>query len=275
MKSFRQGILIAVAVVMIAVSVILILLNQGVKEKTMGSGTESFTGTIEKLIFEAGACEIEIREGEAGQVTLWYQGMQADDISASLENGTLKIKSSYKSGWNLGRLIRIGRKRDEAKICLTIPKDMVFQSAILEFGAAEVEVERVVAEDLTLTIGAGEMNAQYLAGSKSAKLSVGAGSLEAEQVSFTNADLNCGVGEMKLSGEILGDSIVDCGVGEVEIAMTIAEEAYRGKLSCGLGSLKFGKTSVDGSGKREYGTSSAENRMDIKCGLGEVEVWFQ
>ncbi len=274
MKSFRQGILIAAAVVMIAVSVILILLNQGVKEKRMGSGTESFTGTIENLIFEAGACEIEIREGETEQVTLWYQGMPAEDISGSLENGTLKIKSTYKS-WSLGRLIRIGRKKEEAKICLTIPKDMAFKKAVLEFGAAEVMVERILAEDLTLTVGAGEMNAQYLAGSRSAKITVGAGSLKADQVSLKDADLNCGVGEMKLSGEILGDSTVDCGVGEVEIAMTTDEDTYRGKLSCGLGSLKFGKISVDGSGKREYGTSSAENRMDIKCGVGEVEVWFQ
>lgn len=275
MKSFRQGILIAVAVVMIAVSVILILLNQGVKGEATVSETENFTGTIEKLIFQAGACEIEIREGGSGEVTLQYQGMRAKDISAGLENGTLKIKSTYKSGWSLGRLIRIGRKKDEAKICLTVPKDMVLKEAVLEFGAAEVTVERIAAEDLTLTIGAGEVNAQYLAGSKSAKLSVGAGSLTAEQVSLVNADLNCGVGELKLSGEILGDSTVDCGVGEVELALTASEEAYRGKLSCGLGSLKFGRMSLDGSGKREYGTSLAENRMDIKCGVGEVEVWFQ
>lgn len=276
MKSFRQSILVAAAVVMIAACVILILLNRGVKEKTPGSGEEKYTGTIENLLVEAGACKIEIIEGGADSVTLQWEGIPSDEISGTLENGTLKIKSSYSKSWNLGLLFKFSsKKRKDAKIILTIPKDTVFQNVEMEFGAAEVEAERIQAEDLKISVGAGEMEANYLLARKSAKISVGAGSLSANAVSLTNADLNCGVGEMELSGEILGDSTIDCGVGEVQLTLTTDEDSYRGKLDCGLGSLKFGKTSVNGSGKKDYGTSSAENRMDIKCGVGEVDVHFR
>lgn len=276
MKSFRQSILIAAAVVMIAACVILILLSRGVKEKKPGSGEERYTGTIENLVVEAGACEIEIVEGGTDAVTLSWQGIPSEDISGTLENGTLKIKSSYSKNWNLGFLIKFTtKKREDAKIVLTIPKDKVFQSVVLEFGAAEVEAERILAEELKISVGAGEMEADYLWAGKSAKISVGAGSLSADAVSLTNADLNCGVGEMDLAGEIFGDSTVDCGVGEVELTLTTEEASYRGRLDCGLGSLKFGTISVNGSGKKDYGASSAENRMDIKCGVGEVDVHFR
>ncbi|MCH5273659.1 MAG: DUF4097 family beta strand repeat protein [Lachnospiraceae bacterium] len=277
MQSFKRSILIAAAIVLIAGSIILILVNKGTKEKNMTTETEIYTGTVENLIFEAGACEIEIKEGQAGQVELWYQGIRAEDISGKLENGTLKIKSSHKNIWNVSFFgIKIGnRNKKDAKICLTVPKDTVFQSVVMNFGAAQVEAERILAEDLKLTIGAGEMTAEYLLANSSAEISVGAGSLSVNGASLTNADLKCGVGQMKLSGELFGNGKVDCGVGEVELSLTTEEEIYRGNLDCGLGSIRVGKNSVNGTGKSEYGTSSAENRIDIKCGVGEVDVHFK
>ncbi len=275
MRSFRQGIFIAAAVVMILVCVALIFVKQSTKEKEGVSGMEIYTEKIEKLVFEAGACRIEIKEGETDEVVLAYEGIRAEDISGKLENDTLRIKCSHKNKWGMKLFgIRFGNE-DEAKISLTLPKNRVFQSVTMEFGAAQIRAEKICAEDLTLTVGAGEMSAEYLLGSKSAKISVGAGSLKADEVNLVNADLDCGVGELKLIGEVSGDSTVDCGVGSVVLTLTGQEDAYRGSLDCGLGSLRFGDNSINGSGKREYGTASAENRMDIKCGVGEVDVRFR
>lgn len=275
MKSLKQGIFIVIALVMIGVAVTLILLKKDEGGGTVISETEIFKGEITELIFEAGACQVEINKGIEGQVTVHYEGIKAKYITGDLEDGKLKIRYNPKNSFSLFGINLGSGLAKKAKITLTVPEETVFKNVTMEFGAAEVRAERIMAEELFLTVGAGEMNADYLFASKSAKITVGAGSLTADKVAFTNAELKCGVGEMELSGEIYGDSTVDCGVGEVEIALTTEEDIYRGKLDCGLGDISFGRTSVDGSGKKEFGTSSAENRMDIKCGVGEVDVHFR
>lgn len=277
MKSLKQGIFIVIALVMIGAAVALILFHKDEGGGTVISDTEVFKGEITELIFEVGACQVEIEKGIEGQVMVHYEGIKAEYMTGDLKDGVLKIKYNPKNNWNFSLFgIKFGSGSSEkAKITLTIPEETVFKSVAMEFGAAGVRAERIMAEELFLAVGAGEMNADYLFASKSAKINVGAGSLTADKVILTNAELECGVGEIELSGEVYGDSTVECGVGEVEIALTTEEESYRGKLDCGLGDISFGRTSVDGSGKKEYGTSSAENRMDIKCGVGEVDVHFR
>ena len=135
-------------------------------------------------------------------------------------------------------------------------------------------MEEVRAKKLYITVGAGELNAKSLTATESAHFTVGAGSFVAEDVALTNADLECGVGEMKVSGTLDGASVAECGVGSMEIAIAGEQAEYYGELNCGLGEIECGDIQIGGSGKQSYGTSSAERRMDIKCGIGEVDVRF-
>jgi len=274
MHSFKQWLYILIAVVMIGASVLLIVRKKDGKN-TDDSKTEmitEYTEEIAEVIFEAGACKIEIQEGDSEGVTVHGMNITSSAFSSSCIDGVLKIKYTPKNSWD--DFLDFDNWGKKEKIILTIPKDSVFDQVTMKFGAAEVTAERIQAKDLVIEVGAGEMEADYLFASNSAKITVGAGELHADKVNLTNADLNCGVGEMELAGEIYGKSVAECGVGEINISLTTEEETYRGKLDCGLGEITFGRASVDGSGKKEYGTSSAKNRMDIKCGVGEVDVRF-
>lgn len=274
MKSAKQIVFIIIGAAMILLAVGLIFLKQGSDkgERLQGeSGTRVFKGPVNALIFEAGACEIDIVTGDTQDYILEYESLAHATISDRLENGELKITLDVDSAWSSKWL---KSDLDDAKITLTIPKDAELESALFEFGAADIAMEEITAKKLYLTVGAGELNAERLTATELARFNVGAGAFFAEDVALTNAELVCGVGEMVISGIFDGDTTADCGVGSMELAVRGEQEEYRGELNCGLGEIDFGNIEIDGSGKRSHGTSSAESRMNIKCGIGKVGVRF-
>lgn len=275
MKNMKQGVIVLIAVVMIVLSVGLIVMKKGEDEKSgvpQENGTEIYPGPVDTLVFEAGACYIEVVAGEGSDYILSYEGLKYGTISSSLENGALKISYKQDKDWT-AKMFSWDDINDQ-QITLTMPKDAVLESALLEFGAAEVDIEQLAAEKMYITVGAGELEADKLTATELAKLTVGAGAFYGEDVMLANAKLECGVGEMNLSGDITGESTVDCGVGSMELELEGEQEEYYGDLNCGLGEIQCGNIQIDGSGNKRYGTSSAERRMDIKCGIGEVDVYF-
>ena len=274
MKSAKQIVFIAIGAAMILLAVGLIFLKQDVDrgERLHGeNGTRVFEGPVNSLIFEAGACDIDIVIGDTQDYILEYESLSHATISDHLENGELEITLKMDTDWSTKWF---DSDLDDAKITLTIPKNAELDSALFEFGAAEITMEEIAAKKLYLTVGAGELNADRLTATELARFNVGAGAFIAEDVALMNAELVCGVGEMNVSGSFDGDTTADCGVGAMELYVRGEQEDYRGELNCGLGEIEFGNIKIDGSGKRSHGTASAERRMDIKCGIGDVDVQF-
>lgn len=279
MKSTKQTVFILIGTAMILLSVVLIIAknangNVGRYDGESGGdyGREVFESTVSSLVFEAGACDIEVVTGDEDYYILDYEGLKYGDLDFNVENGELQI--SYRQNGNWTAKMFVDDDIDDQKITLTVPKGEVLDSASFEFGAAEVSMDEIVAKKLYLTVGAGELKADKITATEYAKLKVGAGSFSMEDAVLTNAELECGVGEMNVSGTFYGDTKADSGVGAMELAVFGEQEQYHGSLNCGLGEIDFGTISIEGSGNKTYGTSSAERRMDIKCGIGEVDVRF-
>ena len=276
MKNVKQVVFIVIGVVMILLAVALIFTKKTVdnrEENNSKSGTRVFNGPVHTLIFEAGACDVEIETGSADEYILSYDGLSYATISDHLEDGVLEFTYKQNRDWLTKLFFQPDRK--DTHVTLTIPEDAVLERAEFEFGAAEIKMEQINAKDLSITVGAGELHARNITATEKASLQVGAGAFYADKVNLVNAELECGVGEMELSGVITGDSTVDCGVGEMQLDIDGDQDAYKGELNCGLGEIQFGDIRIEGSGKKSYGASSAESRMDIKCGIGEVDVRFR
>ncbi len=279
MKSAKQIVFILIGAAMILLSVMLIAVKntnnaQGRFNGESGGeyGSEVFEGPITSLVFEAGACDIEVLAGDADYFILDYEGLKYGNLSHRFEDGELLI--SYKQDNNWPAKMFVDNDIDDQKITLTVPRGAELESALFEFGAAEISMEEIMAKKLYLTVGAGELKADKLTATELARFNVGAGTFSAVDVALTDAELECGVGEMNVSGIFYGDTKAECGVGAMELAVYGEPEQYRGELNCGLGEIDFGTISIEGSGNKTYGTSSAERRMDIKCGIGEVDVRF-
>lgn len=277
MKSAKQIVFIAIGVAMILLAVGLIAMKKGRDSDggTIGgeSGTRTFPGTVKDLVFEVGASTIDVMIGDTEEYILSYEGLKYGTISDRYEDGVLRITYRQKDNWP--SKLMYDNDIDKQKITLTVPKDAVLDSALFEFGAAEIGMEGITAKELYVTVGAGQLNAYNLTATELAKFNAGAGAFYADEVVLTNAELMCGVGQMNLSGIFTGDTTVDCGVGSMELDVDGAQEEYRGDLNCGLGEIRFGDIEIEGSGQKSYGTSSATSRMDIKCGIGEVDVRFE
>lgn len=280
MKSAKQIVFIAIGVGMILLALGLIAIKKGQDsgDRNPGgqsgeNGTQIFTGPVKELIVEAGASSVEVIEGESDLYVLSYEGLKYGTISHRCEDGTLKITYRQKENWP-SKLI-YDNDIDKQKITLTVPKDAVLDSALFEFGAAEIRMEGITAKELYVTVGAGQLNAYNLTATELAKFNAGAGAFYADDVALTNAELVCGVGQMSVAGSFSGDTAADCGIGSMELEVDGVQEDYSGDLNCGLGEIRFGDIEIEGSGQRSYGTSSATSRMDIKCGIGEVDVHFE
>lgn len=277
MKNAKQIVFILIGTAMILLAVGLIFMKKP-EDTTKGitgegeSGTKTFSAPVNSLVFEAGACNIEILEGEGTEYNVDFENLKYGTLVTEQNGDELKI--SYRQNTNWTAKMFVDDDINDQKITLTIPKDATLDSAVFEFGAAEINMEDVTARKLYITVGAGTLNADGLTATGLARLNVGAGGLYAKDVSFVDAELVCGVGEMNVAGIFEGNTSADCGVGAMELRVHGEQEDYRGELNCGLGEIEFGNINIDGSGKQSHGTSSAERRMDIKCGIGEVDVRF-
>ena len=279
MKNAKQVVYVFIGTAMILLSVVLIVWKKG--NDTGGRfngesggeyGREVFEEPISALVFEAGACSVDIVTGDADYFILDYEGLKYGKLTHKLAEGELVI--SYEQDSNRPANIFMDQDIDEQRITLTVPKDAMLDSALFEFGAAEVYMEEIAAKKMYVTVGAGALEADKLTVTELARFTVGAGTFSAEDVTLMDAELECGVGEMKVDGIFEGTTKAECGVGAMELTVSGEQEQYRGELNCGLGEIDFGTISIEGSGNKTYGTSSAERRMDIKCGIGEVDVRF-
>lgn len=276
MKNFKQNIFILIALLMIGAAVVLIIVKGDEREAKLISETKVYTGDISELYLEVGACQVEIKKGPAGQATVQCEGVKEKTVSGELKNGALKIKHKEKNKVNFDFFgIHVGNsKQGKAKIILTIPENMVFEKCVMDFGAAKVTGEQVLAEELVVSVGVGDLDLEELFAGESAAIEVGVGSINVSNANLTNASLDCGTGEITMNGKIFGKSEIDCGVGDVELRLTTKEEEYRGELDCGIGKIIFGEIIMK-SGDRDFGDAAAENRMDIDCGIGKVSVKFE
>lgn len=281
MKSLKQWIFILIALIMIGAVAVVIVLNKDEK-KSKGitiSDSKVFSEEIKEIVVEVGACEFELMESTSGETRLECNNVKAEYFTGEVKDGVLTIRYEPK-GQNItvdffGIRFGGGMDRVESKIVLQIPNDVCYEKVMMKFGAADVKAEKIAAKQLKIEVGAGRFEADTVLAENEAKISVGAGAFYASEVTLANAELHCGVGEMEMTGYVIGKSFVECGVGEVELVLEGNEEDYCGELDCGLGEIIFGDISIDGSGKKDFGVSDAAYQMDVKCGVGEVEIRFE
>ena len=110
---------------------------------------------------------------------------------------------------------------------------------------------------------------------KEADIKVGVGSLEAYDFNCVDIEIECGVGETYISGQIQGDCSIDCGVGEVSLVLTNQEEDFDYNVECGIGEVAIGGRSYSGLSRTQEVDNDADNEMDIKCGIGKVQLTFE
>ncbi|MGM9937927.1 MAG: DUF4097 family beta strand repeat-containing protein, partial [Candidatus Ornithomonoglobus sp.] len=147
-------------------------------------------------------------------------------ISINISAAELDIKTGEKFGVETnhkyleceskGDILKINEKRSlfvshhgGMKVILTVPKGMLFDYVDISAGAGSVTIDEILANSLSIELGAGELKAGRLDAIDNAEIDGGAGSVTISGGRLNNADIDMGIGELNLTSELGGKSSID------------------------------------------------------------------
>lgn len=246
--------------------------------------------TLRKLEAEIGACGLFVQESEDDHVWIAVEG-NTQAVHYSIENGnTLIIETSYDSvfGWFDWR-----EKGKNAVVYLSLPQGAALEEVDLEFGAGEINIADLQADDIDIEFGAGICNVEALK-ADSVSLSVGAGQANIGTLTARETDLEVGAGELvvydvdvigsmdldigmgnaEIYGTVTGDLDADCSMGNLTMQLTGAEEDHSYYVDCAMGSVTVGGHTYAAIGDSVEWGNRSNSRFDIDCSMGNVTIVF-
>ena len=217
--------------------------------------TYEITSDIKSLDININAADFVIEHSEKFSVesNLIY-------LSVSQEDGVLKIIENTKNPVSYV----------DAKLKLSIPDDVVFESVSIKTGASKLTAKTVSANNMKLKTGAGQVEFDCLNVHNSIDIKGGAGQINILDGTLNNLSLNLGVGELNMTAKLIGESDLKFGVGESDLTLIGSKDDYKFNVENGIG-----KITIDGeSGAFFTNSSNGESFVKIKGGVGETNITF-
>ncbi|MGN1332162.1 MAG: hypothetical protein ACI4V0_05300 [Lachnospiraceae bacterium] len=197
-----------------------------------------------------------------------FSSEEIDSLKISMGRGTVNILSSgddtalYYEGQGqfsteqkgTTLVIKDNGMSTSASIDLYLP-DRVFEQVDMELGAGSTYITALSANKLNIELGLGEVEAEYLEGKNELEIQVGAGSFSADTCIGKKIDISCGMGSVQLT---LGGKETD----------------YDYTLSCGMGNITIGSSSISGLGREQKIDNQSVQQIDAECGMGQINIDF-
>ena len=232
-------------------------LLSGKNDKVVGEMQNfSIDGEISSLSVDLSGAELKIKTADNFSVESNHKY-----ISVKTDSGKLRISETK-------RFFAVSPKG--LTVILSVPKDFVFDNAMIDTGAGKVEIETLACDVLELSLGAGKADIKNLTANSRAEIDGGAGELNIDGGKLCNLNLDMGVGKLTLKSRIEGKSDLDYGVGETDLILLGSKDDYKIELDKGIGEAR-----LDGESMRDdsvYG--SGENFIEIDGGIGEINIEF-
>ena len=210
---------------------------------------------IHSLDVDVTGIEVLVRESGDENLRIQTDGMPQkvkDELSIYSDDGELEIELDPK------RVLKNWLKNagDVGTLIIELPKDDTLEEISIAVGEGVLTAERIDAKELDIKVGAG--------------------AAAVEQVSAQKINVGCGAGEVELAGTVYEEMEIECGVGAVTFHDSGKESDYDYKISCGIGQLQIGESVYRGVGHQQKIESAyGDKKMEIECGIGEVNVTFQ
>lgn len=222
---------------------------------------------VKELCFRLSCGKISVEEGSEFSVSA--NDIIDGTITSKCENGVWYVEDYFFTKADGNGIYTI--KNYQPNITITLPKNHVYNEIEFSIAAGEVNTECLNTGRLALEIGAGEMKIDRLIAEKSARIKVGAGSLNVKEYEGKNLEVDNGVGSTSITGIISGKNSIASGIGEVKIVMTdrnLVDFSY--DVSCGIGEVRIDERTFHGETERK--TSESGDHFDVSCGIGKVEI---
>ncbi len=218
---------------------------------TAFTGEEEFdisANDIHSLYVDVDGVELNVERYESGErdgVGLAVTKGVGIRTEYNVENGILAIRS--KDEW----LSSVG------EVTIYVPGDMEWDTVELCVGAGTADIEDIRAKKLSVSVGAGEVSLENAKVTEELIASVGMGQLDFDGAADCNVDISCGMGQIRLDFE--GKS---------------RYEDYDYEISCAAGNVEIGQMNFAGVGVKKTIDHNSGKRINVDCGMGEVEISF-
>lgn len=212
----------------------------------------------------------------------------ADKIQVTVEyrkkNHRRKVEA-YRDGSSL-KIKETGSKRsrnnDSTRITIAIPGDVaegtgrMLEEILLQQNAGEIYVNMpLTAQKIDLAVSAGECEADFKMNAlKELNVDVGAGEMNLCEVESPKLSMDVGVGELDIERMNAEDIYIDCGIGSIDATAAGREDDYDYDISCNVGEVSIGERSYSGLGASKEINNGKDKKMQIDCGIGEVDISF-
>jgi len=167
-------------------------------------------------------------------------------VKSRQEGGELRIETRLWFNWI--------STSDYGTINVYVPEGYQFNEASISLGAGKAEIEDINAGELKLELGAGE-GVLY--------------NFETDELT-----MNCGAGRVEASGVLNGDAKIEAGVGQAALDVKGSEQDFNYDVECGIGSVRVGNNNHSGLASERKIDNGANKKIDINCGVGEINVDF-
>lgn len=246
--------------------------SSGRTEGGAGRGDQIELADIRKIEMELGAGSFYVAEKDEddGLIDIYIEEAEGH-CSYEVKHGTLHI-SGFQNIRN-GLEGMTGMKDNLVEV--RVPKGSYFEEIDLDIGACRMDISRINAGKLDVTLGAAEV---YLTEMELNELEadVGAGRIEASDVRTVKGDISVGVGECVYNGTISGNLDADCGMGNMEFSLTGRETDHDYEIECSMGNVDIGDYSAAGfMGSERHIDNHAGSKFEIECDMGNVTISFE
>lgn len=212
----------------------------------------------------------------AGTLTIGKSSSDKVEVNVYLKNGTvdcglngdtLQIEDHTKT-YYINRHVEVE---------LLLPDEMQLEDINIDVAAGEVDssYENLAADKAVLSVDAGEANIAYFSVKEKLSATVGAGTIELENLSVGDLELDCGVGEIDIDGSVNGDISGSCGVGTLSIELVGEKEDYNYSIDCGIGEIAIDNDTYSSLGSEKDIDHNAGKDMALDCGVGTIRVEFK
>lgn len=225
--------------------------------------------SVKNISLDVDAASIYVRSSsQASTISVAMTWGKEKYYTCNLDGDTLKIAYKYHGNLPLNGV------EPEIEICL--PKNVAFADVNLSIGAAEMIFEDtalLTCENLTIDVGAGRVESEWLEVAGTAEISIGAGEVIIDHGKFKDMVLDCDMGNIEVDGVLKGNLKGKCSMGNIAIDLLGKESDYNYELSCNMGNLELNERTYSGLGGEHYETNEgAIGTITLDCDMGNIEL---
>lgn len=230
-----------VILIIIIVLLIKFLGNRTNQRNAVSNTTVQTCSDIENIHLDLKAGNFEFRTGDAFGVDTMSAGEVK--VNSYIANNTWVVEGSKTIGNN-----------DNGVVSIIIPKGFHAKKAVMKLTAGNILVSGLSADNT--------------------KVEVGMGKCEIKNMYSQHLDVKCGMGDVVGNCSMNGDVNVDCGMGNVTLNVTNGADDFNVTATAGMGCVDIGGTKIHGAGSKMDNNIGALHNINVKCGMGNVKLWF-